>query len=1496
MEKKLVQKIGKYEIVAELGQGGMGVVYKARDPFIGRLVALKTITPELVTEPEILKRFYREAQSAGTLQHPNIVTIYDLGEADGRPYIAMEFVEGESLQSIINRKARIPLAAKLKLVQQFCEGLDHAHKHGFVHRDVKPANILVTNDGIVKVVDFGIVHLESTNLTKTGMFLGTIHYASPEQINDGRVDSRSDLWSVTCVVYEFIAYKKAFDGSNIAAIIAKVLSAEPEPLSRCCPGVPAELDGVISRGLKKNIEERYQSLDEMLGGLLPIARGLQQSFIGDLLLEAKDLRDKGDFTGAHEKVRAVLILDNTHADAKRLSSEIASELHKIAPITKAKRLVTEAEHAFSRGDYGEAARMLGEAQELNPADTQAPALREKALREQIRVQGLRETLNSGVRALKEGDLTGAEQEFHQVIQQDPNNPQAAEYLEKIRQDRLARERDFRLKESFVEPDKLVSDGKYEEAQGRLQELQRDFPNSEVIARKLQALEPFIRSRKLFQEGERALNQGEFAEAVRALAEALELNPNYTEASELKERAIRERDRLRQLREALSNGQRAIRQGDPSAAEIEFQKVLQLDPANSQATNLLSQVRQKQAARQREGEFLEALQQCDQLVAEGKFDDAQSALLDLQQKFPDATEIDKKLLALDQQMKLGRLLEGGQQAFDQGEFGEAVRILTEAQELSPGDERVRNLKVRAVQERDRLRQIRDAIGAGQRALRKGDAGAAEREYQRALQLDPTNTQARTLLTQVRKDRPEREPDQRLKEGLSQAEVQLSQKKFDEAQRTLTDLQRDFPDAEEVGQKLQTVSRQKEEAARPAPPPPPPPEPRPRPRVNRTTAVMPGAPPLSDASKSMRLAEELRRSLENTRAGQAGLPVDSPAPALTSKPPGTKPPAPEEMQAAEPDATPPSADAPGATMMGTSLKGQVGAGQRAAGAPPPATPPPAPRVAGPPATQPSAPAPAPPHVEPRKPAPAVAPPRAIPTPAVQAPKKMSPMIMVAVVALVLILGVVGFLIFHNRQPGVTTTTPPPPVPQVQPQGQQEKDLFGQAKAAQEARKWDDAIALYNKVADMNGPLKDQALAAIPVIKQQQQGTDVAKIEKQTFQDATAALKKKQYTQARGLFQQVVELKMPDSQLAQQAQQHVADIDQILKAQEEFDSAERTASRNDLDVAIAQFQKIADGGGPFAARAKARVPELQKMKTELAANAALKQQFDAAVQAENSNQLQDALDKFNAIARNGGTLGSQAQNHIKAINDKLASANAERDWKAALQAENNNDNNAALAQFKAIAAKSGPYKDQAQTHVQTISDKLAAAADLIKFDDAVKKQNSGDLQGALAEFKALAGKSGPKQADALDRFGQVSQLIADAGKPKVEASKPTPAPPAPGPGPAPGPARNPVVTPLSGGEPQPLTLPWRKGMVIPDYNVDGGLQSANLAMPPVPGAPPGSMVLIRITIDENGNVTPNQILNDTSGFGSEVQKAARTWKFKPPTAKGKPVNTSISVRVTF
>jgi Flp pilus assembly protein TadD len=1075
--------------------------------------------------------------------------------------------------------------------------------------------------------------------------------------------------------------------------------------------------------------------------------------------------------------------------------------------------------------------------------------------------------------MRQGDASAAEVEFQKALQLDPTNTQATSLLGQIRQAQAAREREGRFREALQQSDNLVAEGKFDDAQRALLELQQEFPDSAEIDQKLLALDQQMKLGRLMAGGQSAFDQGEFGEAVRILTEAQELDPNNERVRDLKVRAVQQRDRLRQVREAISAGQRAMRQGDAGAAEREYRRALQLDPANTQATNLLAQV-----------QIREALQQSDNLVAEGKFDDAQHALLELQQEFPDSTEIDQKLLDLEQQMKLGRLMAGSQSAFDQGEFGEAVRILTEAQELDPNNERVRDLMGRAVQQRDRLRQVREAISAGQRAMRQGDAGAAEREYGRALQLDPANTQATNLLAQVQKERQAREREQRLKEGLSQAEKLISGKKFDEAQRKLTELQQAYPDAEEVPQKLLALSQRRAEAAAPPPPPAPPWAP-----VEKTPSR--GAP-VSEAAKSMQLAEELRRSLQTPRPSEPSLPA---------KPPAFTP-------------TIPMAQAP-----------------------PPPPPVAQPQVQAPPPT------PAPPRVEPRKPAPAPAPPRVTPAPPVmarEAPKK-SPMILVAVIVLVVVMGIGAFLFLRHPSTGgggaasTEETQLETDAKGLQDKGDLqgalgkwqelaakngtlkkeadsavadltpkiEKGLFDQAKAAQDQKNWDGAIALYSKVADMSGPLKDQALAAIPVVKQQKEGLDDSKIEKQTFGDAMTALKRKQYTQARGLFQQVVSLKVPDSTLVPQAQSQLANLEQTIKAQEEFDAAERAANKNDLDGALAQFDRIASGGGPFATRAKARIPELQKMKSELAANAALKQELDAAVQAESNNDLPGALDKFKAIAAKGGTFGSEATKHIQEINDKLAAANADRDWKAALQAESSNDLNGALGQFKAIAAKSGPYKDQAQTHVQTIGEKLSAQADQQKFDDAVKRQNSGDLPGALAEFKALAGKPGAKQAEALDRFGTVSQLIADASK-KPTITNPGPSNPGPSnPGPSnPGPStpttstRNAKVELIPTGEFERWNGPVTRGQMMPDNSVEGGLKSiGNLSVPPM-DAPAKAVVIFMINIDPNGNVTPGRKTSDDFALGPQVMAAAKGWKFNPPMVRGKAVQTNIQVKVSF
>jgi serine/threonine protein kinase len=263
MDRTVYRKFGKYEILQQLGSGGMGVVYKARDPIIGRLVALKTIAGVGASDSEWLKRFYREAQAAGRLQHPNIVTIYDVGDADGIPYIAMEFLDGETLAAIIRRRDRLSIAQKLSIVGQLCRGLDFAHEHGVVHRDVKPDNIFVGLNGTVKLLDFGVAHLSNAQPTQRAVVIGTIAYMSPEQINGGLVDVRSDIFSVGVVFYEFLTYAKPFDGPNLPSVMLKIVRDGPPPPSHVAPDVPPVLDRMVMKCLEQRPDDRFQSLGEL---------------------------------------------------------------------------------------------------------------------------------------------------------------------------------------------------------------------------------------------------------------------------------------------------------------------------------------------------------------------------------------------------------------------------------------------------------------------------------------------------------------------------------------------------------------------------------------------------------------------------------------------------------------------------------------------------------------------------------------------------------------------------------------------------------------------------------------------------------------------------------------------------------------------------------------------------------------------------------------------------------------------------------------------------------------------------------------------------------------------------------------------------------------------------------------------------------------------------------------------------------------------------------
>ncbi len=264
MNQPGLSKIGKYEIRSELGRGAMGIVYEGFDPFIERTVAIKTIQKSLIQQsddPEVLSRFRREAQAAGRLSHPNIVAVHEYGEDGDVAFIAMEFIKGKELKGYFDRGERFVLADSVRIMVQLLDALSYSHERGVVHRDIKPSNIVITHDNKIKVVDFGIAKIESSDLTQVGTVLGTPTYMSPEQFMGLAADPRSDLYSAGVVLYQFLTGEKPFSGS-MTTIMQKVLNQAPVPPRTLNPDITKAMEDVVKRAMSKNPDDRFQSAAE----------------------------------------------------------------------------------------------------------------------------------------------------------------------------------------------------------------------------------------------------------------------------------------------------------------------------------------------------------------------------------------------------------------------------------------------------------------------------------------------------------------------------------------------------------------------------------------------------------------------------------------------------------------------------------------------------------------------------------------------------------------------------------------------------------------------------------------------------------------------------------------------------------------------------------------------------------------------------------------------------------------------------------------------------------------------------------------------------------------------------------------------------------------------------------------------------------------------------------------------------------------------------------
>jgi eukaryotic-like serine/threonine-protein kinase len=258
--------IGRYELRERIAHGGMGVLYLAYDPLTERQIALKVLRVDSV---DLRERFLREARLAARLQHPNIVTIYDVGAHEDQPFIAMEFIAGETLGQLVHRQAPLALSRRIALMEQVCVGLAYAHRHGIVHRDVKPANLMISRDsGVLKVLDFGVAgRVDSDPGGQGQMLMGTPNYMSPEQVVGQPADHRSDVFSVGLVLYELLTYRQAFSGSSQQSILLQVLNESPPPLATLVPGIDPALPAIVDRALEKVVDRRYPDLEAMRSDL-----------------------------------------------------------------------------------------------------------------------------------------------------------------------------------------------------------------------------------------------------------------------------------------------------------------------------------------------------------------------------------------------------------------------------------------------------------------------------------------------------------------------------------------------------------------------------------------------------------------------------------------------------------------------------------------------------------------------------------------------------------------------------------------------------------------------------------------------------------------------------------------------------------------------------------------------------------------------------------------------------------------------------------------------------------------------------------------------------------------------------------------------------------------------------------------------------------------------------------------------------------------------------
>jgi TonB family protein len=783
------------------------------------MVAIKVLAAE-GGERDLLIRFRNEAAAAGKLQHRNIVTIHDFGEQGGTPYIVMELLEGEDLQRVITGNRPLSLVAKVQIMSQIAQGLHFAHQHGVIHRDVKPANVMLLANGTVKIMDFGIALLTQatgSRLTPQGSVIGTFRYMAPEQFMGSGSDFLSDIFSYGVIYYELVTGRHPFDAPEPARVMFQVMQAEPSAIRQFYPDFPDALQAVVSRLLSKDRELRYQTLEDAEFDVGPILLDLKRARAAELLLQVRDALASEQVDAAQGLIREALDLDPSNPGARELRESVQAQLHRRAVRPRVNALLmTGQEHLLARR-YPEAVRDFESALRLDEMDPNIHALVEQARAAMEQAQRVERLLSEASDALARQDLTAAYRSATGALQAEPQNPQAAALLQNIQQHIEQREHQRKLRESLSRAKGSLMLGAYDEAISLLVALQLEFPDSTEVAKLLQR----ARSDKEGDERQQRLLTGmsaakdavrarRYADAVARLESLASEFPDTCEVQELLAYAkdeIRAQERAEAI-ERITRGAMALLDKESYDEALEaIRNALRSYPGDPELLRLAEHAAAAKTRFERSQALRSALETGNRLRSRKAFTAALRALDSFSEGYGTEPKIDSLRQQIeadwksDQRMEaIRKVLDEARDLIKQGRAGSATQLLTHATAQYPGALEITSLLKAAQQaasEQHRAEAVQKICEQASALLSQERFDTALGALDRGLQDYPGEESLTGLRDLAIAARSEHERQEARDKVIERCKGLRMQKAYAEASREIEGALRSFPGDRELG---------------------------------------------------------------------------------------------------------------------------------------------------------------------------------------------------------------------------------------------------------------------------------------------------------------------------------------------------------------------------------------------------------------------------------------------------------------------------------------------------------------------------------------------------------------------------------------------------------------------------------------------------------------------------------------------------------------------------